>query len=743
MKFNLLVFTLYSFSILYAQDTFNWQNYTDMKSINAVQAAGNGLWAATGGGGFYYDIGTGKYITLHKNDGLVGSSLKSVTTDKNGKIWFGGIDGDIDVYDPGLKQIKSILDIYNDNEQPNKSINYLDSIGDTIYVCTDFGLSLVDSKNYIFYDTFFKYGNFQPYIKVNSSLKSGLIYLATSAGVAIQKQGAQNLSAPESWDTYTVQNGLPSNNIVKVIKINTSVIAATDKGLSIKNDSTWIPFLTQFNNIAVNDLVLKDDSLFIAAGKKIYLFKNSTVSLFDSSSANIVKLSYSNTSGLLAATDKGVRKIRHNEYIYPNGPQANQFPELTVDNNGNLWSASGKDGRGVGFYKFNGETWTNYNIANTPGLVTNDFNFINSISDNVIYLGSWGRGFTRFQNGGIQNFTNDNTPLVGIPGSPNFLVISGFGKDSRGNLWILNYWPGDAQSLDMLTPDSTWYAFANPAELGQSWEQHYSLAIDQYDTKWYCIRSTERLGLFYFNENNTAGDSTDDKFGYLNTNDGLNSNFIYSVVVDKRGDIWLGTSLGVNIISNNGSVMNSIPQLRISSVFALRQQTINVIAVDPLNNKWVGTNQGLLLVNSDGSTLLATYDTKNSPLPSNEIRSLAINQNTGRVYVGTDAGLTSFDTPAIKPEESFSRLFLYPNPFLINNGSTRLTIDGLIKDTDIKILNIEGRLIREFSSPGGRVAFWDGRDENGNFVGSGIYLVVAFDREGNNVTTSKIAVLHK
>jgi len=120
-----------------------------------------------------------------------------------------------------------------------------------------------------------------------------------------------------------------------------------------------------------------------------------------------------------------------------------------------------------------------------------------------------------------------------------------------------------------------------------------------------------------------------------------------------------------------------------------------------------------------------------------------VDPDAGRVYAGTDQGLTSFDTPAVKPEDSFKELFLYPNPFIVNNGEKQLTIDGLIKDTDIKILNIEGRVIDEFSSPGGRIAFWDGRDQNGKFVASGVYLVVAYDKEGNNVTTSKIAVLHK
>ncbi len=743
MKLRILLFFLTGIPLLNAQQTYNWQNYTDMKNISAFRASENGLWAASGGGGFFFDAGTGTFLKLHKNDGLIGSSLNAVAIDNQGKIWFGGEEGAIDVYVPGTKQVKTILDIYNDTEQSNRSINNLESSGDTIYACTDFGLSLLDSRTYLFYDTFFKYGNFQPYIKVNSSLKAGRIYLATSAGVAIQKEGAENLSAPESWDTYTVENGLPSNNINRIIKINGSVIAASDKGISILNGTSWSPYLPQFNNNAVSDLLLRADSLFIAVGKRIFVSVNNSVSIFDSSNFNISRLGYSNALGLVAATTNGILELKNRDYIYPNGPQANQFPELSVDDQGNLWSASGKDRTGVGFYKYDGNTWTNYNKANTPELLTNAFNFTNASLGDAVYFGSWGGGFIKIRNGNIQSFTAQNTPLVGDPENTNFLLISGFSKDSKGNLWILNYWPGDGKSLSMLTPDSTWYLYYNPAELGQTYDQHYSLAIDAYDTKWYSIRNTDRLGLFYFNENGTYSDSSDNKFGYLTSDDGLNSNFIYSVVEDNRGDIWVGTSLGVNIISNNGAVLSTGSQLRITSVFALRQQTINAIAVDPLNNKWIGTNQGLLLVNSDGSSLLATYNTSNSALPSDQIRSLAVDPGAGKVYVGTDQGLTSFDTPAVRPRDSFSELFLYPNPFIVNDGEKQLTIDGLIKDTDIKVLNIEGRLINEFSSPGGRIAFWDGKDQNGKFVASGIYLIVAYDKEGNNVTTSKIAVLHK
>jgi hypothetical protein len=52
-------------------------------------------------------------------------------------------------------------------------------------------------------------------------------------------------------------------------------------------------------------------------------------------------------------------------------------------------------------------------------------------------------------------------------------------------------------------------------------------------------------------------------------------------------------------------------------------------------------------------------------------------------------------------------------------------------------------MVAEFSSPGGRIAIWDGRNLDGNFVNSGIYLVVAYDQEGNNVGVGKVAVIKK
>jgi len=720
----------------------NWANYSDMKNVTSIAATDNGTWAATSGGGFFFNSTDSSFTKINKVDGLNSNSLSAVTIDNFGKIWFGSDNGTINIYDPANKQVKTILDIFNSNAT-NKRINSLGIAGDTIIVSHDFGVSLINAKNLVFFDTFFKFGNLPSNIKVNSVLHSNLIYVCTQLGLGIQKAGTINLSAPDSWSIYTTSEGLPSNNISRVVKFNGNIIAATDVGLSLFNGSTWSEFLPQFNNQDVKDIIVNGDSLIILANNVISSYKTGVITLA-SSSAELINIGYSKNIGLLASSSGGIFNLANtNNLLYPNGPQANQFPSMVVDGAGNLWSASGRDVSGVGFYKFDGGSWTNYYTSNTPELTNNAFHVVYSAPDNSIYFGSWGKGFTKYSGTTITNYYTTGTGMVGIPASPDFLVISGFSVDSKNNLWVLNYWPGDGNSLSVLSPEGTWFHLKVPAESGFILEQHFNLVIDPNGTKWYSVLDSKKAGLYFFNEKGTLSNLNDDISGYFNSSNGLNSNLISSVVVDKRGELWVGTSSGVNVVSNiSGLVTQNGGSPRISSVFVLRQQTVNCIAVDALNQKWIGTNEGLLYVNSDGTSLLNILNTKNSALLSNTITSLAIDENTGTVYAGTEEGITAFKTSAEKPQNEFTSLFVYPNPFRLQNSSGQLAIKGLVKDSDIKILSISGNLIRELSSPGGNVAYWDGRDEKGNLVGTGIYLIIAYDEDGNNAVAGKVAVFH-
>jgi len=731
--------------ILFSQVSTNWQNYSDMKNISDFIFTHNGIWAASGGGAFFYEISKNKYYTFSKAEGLLGIDLKSIVQDNQNKIWFGSKSGKIDVYNPITKKFFYIYDIFN-SDKTNKGINDFFVKGDTIFTATDYGISLINSTNFYFYDSYFKFGIMTSNQKVNKVFYYNKVYAITNDGIAIQKSNTTNLSAPESWEVF-LNNSIGVQRIFDLALFNNDIIIATNRGLYRFDNITqsWIRFINEFTNIPVNDIEVYQNKLFILSSNKIHLYSNNSLSILYTSEIELLSIKYNNVYDVVASTNRGIILLKDNFLILPDGPSTNQFANMSIDKNGNLWIATGKDRTGKGIMKFDGEVWKNFNRTNTPQLLNNDYYSVYSGNDGKVYFGNWGSGFARIHNSNITHFDVSNTPMVGIPRDSNFLVITGFANDSKNNLWILNHWAGDGNQLAALTTDSSWHLFKVPAAQGRIIDKLYHLVLDQYDTKWFVSLDAISLkGLFYFNENKTFNNPNDDKSGLITESTGLNSTDISDIKVDKRGDIWVASNRGVNIISNTSSIVNQPnPQLRITSVFALRQQSVKAIAVDPLNQKWIATAEGLLLVNSDGSRVLATLNSRNSPLLDDRIESLTIDEKTGKVYVGTFLGLNVFETPAIKPKEKFEGLFIYPNPLVITDGAQLVTIDGLVRDSQIKILSSSGKLIRKLETPGGRVAFWDGRDDNRELVSSGIYLIVASDREGNNVEVGKVAVIKK
>ena len=44
-------------------------------------------------------------------------------------------------------------------------------------------------------------------------------------------------------------------------------------------------------------------------------------------------------------------------------------------------------------------------------------------------------------------------------------------------------------------------------------------------------------------------------------------------------------------------------------------------------------------------------------------------------------------------------------------------------------------------TPGGKIAKWNGSDKNGNNVPSGVYMVVAYNKDGSKVGVGKVVVI--
>ncbi len=736
-------------NIIFSQKFGTWENFSAMREISDIHADESGIWSATKGGMFYYNFSDSSFILFNKstlsNIEFSVNQVTAITIDNYGKVWAGNQNGFIYVFDQANNNFRRIGDI-NISEKTRKQITDFEVKGDTIFAATEFGVSLINTQNFSFYDSYFKLGNLATDVKVNDIFFNGdQLVLSTEAGIVIQKPGAANLNNPDSWATYTIINGLLSNNVFRTINFQDQLIAFSDLGLRKFENGLWIEFIPELNRVPVFDALIIDNKLYILTQNQIYSFENNALNLI-AENYGLKKLAFTN-GGFYAASNHSLIEINSGREISPNGPKANLFADMTTDNNGTLWVASGTDVSGVGFYKFDGSTWQNFDLSTNPEIRSNAIWRVHAAPDNTIYFGNWGQGFIRVRNNEITSFSAENTDMAGISGDTNFVVIHGFDTDSKGNLWALNYNPFNREYLVKLSSDSVFSYFQDPLSLTDLITRE--LVIDGNDTKWFTtstVSSGSTLGtsLYFMNETRQISSSGAEGWGFLTLNDlrggsDVQINSINSLVIDNRNELWIGTGNGVRIITNP---LN--PKSSVSTTRPLPGQVVNHIAVDPLNQKWIATRAGVYLLSSDGTRILEHYNESNSPLPDNNVRRIAVDQTSGKVYFGTDFGLSTLQTFSVRPNSSLGELSVYPNPINLTDGiNPDIVIEGLVRDSEIKIISISGKVLKTFTTPGGGSATWDGKDENGEQVSSGIYLIVAYDKEGNNVGVTKAAVIRK
>ncbi len=157
----------------------------------------------------------------------------------------------------------------------------------------------------------------------------------------------------------------------------------------------------------------------------------------------------------------------------------------------------------------------------------------------------------------------------------------------------------------------------------------------------------------------------------------------------------------------------------------------------PIKNGEVAKIKDLL--NEEGSRIEKRFTSENSPLISDNIESISINNQTGEVFIATDLGLVSFQDIPKAPVTEMDELKVFPNPFQYNRHN-QIVIEGLSDATRIKILGVDGVVVNEISAQGGRTN-WDGYDYNGNRLGTGVYFIVAYEDSGREKGIGKVVIV--
>ncbi|MED5334987.1 MAG: ABC transporter substrate-binding protein, partial [Bacteroidota bacterium] len=171
-------------------------------------------------------------------------------------------------------------------------------------------------------------------------------------------------------------------------------------------------------------------------------------------------------------------------------------------------------------------------------------------------------------------------------------------------------------------------------------------------------------------------------------------------------------------------------------------ETVWDIALDGGNRKWVATvNSGVFLLSPDGREQVAHFTAENSPLPSNEVYDVAIDQASGLVYFATPNGVTSFRGTATNfvSELGQSSLTIFPNPWRPEYPPA-VTIDGLAFGSEVHSVDAAGRRVRQLDSAGGRVV-WDTLDDEGYPVSEGVYFALAGEADSRSGGSGKMVIL--
>ena len=134
------------------------------------------------------------------------------------------------------------------------------------------------------------------------------------------------------------------------------------------------------------------------------------------------------------------------------------------------------------------------------------------------------------------------------------------------------------------------------------------------------------------------------------------------------------------------------------------------------------------------------FTTDNSILPTDEIISIAIQESTGEVFIGTGGGLVSYMSDASKPMDTFDELYAYPNP-VRPTYQGYITIKGMMDNSEVRIVDASGNLVKTLQGNGGSAA-WDGRNAQGQRVASGVYTAICNTRSEKGHGSVKILILN-
>ena len=704
MKKSIIALLTMMAATMQAASVGQWNAYLAYQTITDIEPAGDLVYVLSSDNLFSYNVKDKSVCAYNKTNFLSDTEIKFIAWNTAAKkLIIVYTNYNIDLLDNTGKS-ENISDYQTKAIIGDKTINNVTINGSYAYLSTGFGIVKIDMRSAEISETY----NIGKNV-TNCAVKDGSIYVNTAEG-NYKGVMTDNLVDPVNWNVSTESISFP------IVIDRTSVNGYTE-----------------------------------------YYVKDNINNCFWSNQKDGCLQGWEAASGTTAAANRTIKVSN----INPDGPKYNEFGFIRYAKN-KLYTVNGRGERNAHVQVFDdyNKKWELYDesFVSTLGhrYLGNYSIDVDPLKDNHVFVAGQ-TGLYEFQDGKmINHYTNDNSPLetastVGR-NNKNYVLVTSSKYDSNGNLWITNSTSLN-NSLIELTRDGNFISHHQSSFLDKtntSLQDMRGLCFDSRSLLWFVNNAWINPCVVAYD---TISKQTKVFDNFINQ-DGIQYNIfsVGCVTEDKYGNMWIGTGLGPFYISaedirnGNTDYLNQykVPRNDGSNMTDYLMSGIEVsqIAVDYANRKWIGTKRnGVYLISADNNVQEQHFTSDNSPLLSNVISSIAINDETGEVFFGTEKGLCSYMSDVSQGSEDMdeNHVWAYPNPVKPDYKGP-ITMTGISLGADIKICTSNGVLVNEGHSTDGSYT-WNGCDFDGKRVDSGIYTVQTKTKNSVFETVCKIAVI--
>lgn len=714
-----------------------WRMHNSYNSINAIAIGNEKIFAASQNGVLVFDKTDNSLSSYTKLNGLSASGITSMNYDNvTSTLLLAYEDGTIDfIKGNNVVNFNRLKNAETINS--SKRINHISIQSDYAYLATEYGLVVFDLKRMDVKETWRDLGSDGNRLKIyQSTFKGDSIFLATEKGVLVGSLN-DNLLDYHNWKRFAQNEFVGS--IQFITSLNNDVYAAiNNEGIFRYTNGNWMKesFLQNLNFSSMN---ASKSSLWITENNTAWRVTDIDDVLSKVSDPLLAqpRLAVEDASGSVWIADGKSGLVSDMTGVFsayiPNGPVSASCLRLEYNNNmiyafpGGYTAAFQPLNNNNGYDVFMNGQWENKSTTSTD--VTDA-----SLGVDNDYFSSFGYGLeVRDKNELVSLFNDSNSPLVNTNAPENFVNLTAI-EEAPDGLWIANY--GVANALHLLAKNNTWQSFSFPDVPVARYP--IELLVDSNGYVWVVLNPSQGGGVLVF-------DRVNNRTKYLTDQPGagaLPSKLVHSITMDRDGYVWVGTASGVAYFNNTHTIF-SATQDAIKPVsenrYLLRNEIVTAIEVDGANRKWMGTLKGVWLFNATGETSVYNFTEENSPLLSNKIQAIEINDLTGEVFFATDKGIVSYRSNATIGNAQLQTVKIFPNP-VVRGFTGTVGITGLTTEAVVKITDISGKLVWQTQANGG-TATWNVQDYNGRRAVTGMYLVFAATPEGTESIVGKIAVI--